>query len=167
MKNRTRWIFILILICFGLAESSHSQDLTTVILVRHAEKVDDSRDPELSQAGLDRAEKLADMLEQQSINSIYSTDYIRTRGTCGPIASRLGIEIKLYDSRSIDDFNAMVGSNEGGTILVCGHSNSTPRLANHFLMLQQFEDFDESDYANMLIVTIPRQGTPRVIHLRY
>lgn len=140
---------------------------TTIILVRHAEKVDDSRDPELSEAGKRRAEKLAELLGSQSIDAIYSTDFIRTRDTCAPIASQKRVEVKLYDHRNTEHLDSMISSNTGKTILVCGHSNSTPRLANHFLKQERFAEFDESDYSNILVVTIPSNGTPTVVHFRY
>jgi broad specificity phosphatase PhoE len=143
------------------------EDVTTIILVRHAEKVDDSRDPELSEAGKQRAQKLAQVLDRQSIDVIYSTDYIRTKDTCAPVSALKNVEVKLYDPRNVEQLNAMAGENAGKTILVCGHSNSTPRLANHFLKADKFADFDESDYGNILIVTMPAQGNPDVVHLRY
>lgn len=142
-------------------------DITTIILVRHAEKVDDSRDPELSEAGKQRAKKLAEILGSQTIDVIYSTDYIRTKDTCAPVSVQKDVEIKLYDPRNVVQLDGMASENSGKTILVCGHSNSTPRLANHFLKAQKFADFDESDYGNILIVTIPMNGTPDVVHLRY
>ena len=68
-------------------DAKAQDDITTLILVRHAEKVDDSRDPELSDMGKQRAEKLAQVLGSQSIDAIYSTDYIRTKDTCAPVSA--------------------------------------------------------------------------------
>ena len=159
-------LFVLISAMF-VTEAKAQDDITTLILVRHAEKVDDSRDPELSEAGKRRAEKLAELLSSQSIDAIYSTDYIRTRDTCAPISTQKNVSVKLYDPRNMEQLDAMASENRGKTVLVCGHSNSTPRLANHFLKAQKFEDFDESDYGNILIVTMPSQGAPDVVHIRY
>lgn len=169
MKSVSRiMIAMLILISAILVNDVEAQDdITTIILVRHAEKVDDSRDPELSGLGKQRAEKLAQLLESQSIDAIYSTDYIRTKDTCAPVAAHKNVEVKLYDPRNTDQLDLMASENKGKTILVCGHSNSTPRLANHFLKSQKFADFDESDYGNILIVTIPAHGMPDVMHFRY
>lgn len=159
---------LIVLISMVSVSNLHAQqDITTVILVRHAEKIDDSRDPELSEAGKQRAQKLAELLGSQNIDAIYSTDYIRTRDTCAPVSSQKQIEVNLYDPRNTEQIDAMAVDNAGKTILVCGHSNSTPRLANHYLKSTVFSDFDESDYGNILIVTIPAQGSPAFIHLRY
>lgn len=161
-------IAMLILFSAILVNDVEAQDdITTIILVRHAEKVDDSRDPELSEAGKQRAVKLAELLGSQTIDAIYSTDYIRTKDTCAPVSAQKNVEVKLYDPRNVGQLDAMASENSGKTILVCGHSNSTPRLANHFLKEQKFSDFDESDYGNILIVTIPKNGTPDVVHIRY
>jgi len=169
MKSLFRFnVLMLILFSAVLVDDVEAlDDITTIILVRHAEKVDDSRDPELSDAGKLRAVKLAELLGSQTIDTIYSTDYIRTKDTCAPISAQKNIDVKLYDPRNIEHLDAMASDNAGKTVLVCGHSNSTPRLANHFLKQQKFTDFDESDYSNILIVTIPSNGAPDVVHIRY
>ncbi|MEK7379549.1 MAG: hypothetical protein AAB075_00895, partial [Gemmatimonadota bacterium] len=51
-----------------------AQDAPVVVyLVRHAEKVDDSRDPLLSPAGTVRAQLLAGMLTDAGITHVWST----------------------------------------------------------------------------------------------
>ena len=53
-------------------------DQVVVFLVRHAEKVDHSRDADLSGDGYLRAEELARTLAAADIGYIHSSDYIRT-----------------------------------------------------------------------------------------
>ena len=48
-------------------------DETTFILVRHAEKVDDSYDPDLSDLGYERVEKLTEKFERVNFDAVYST----------------------------------------------------------------------------------------------
>src|SRR6267378_496425 len=66
--------------------------ITTVILVRHAEKVIDpnNSDPDLSPAGQVRAQELARMFGDSGINAIYATQYKRTQESVRPLADRLG-----------------------------------------------------------------------------
>ena len=97
----------------------------TVFLVRHAEKAEDSRDPELSRPGHARAAELAVLLGDRGIEHVHSTDFIRTRDTAGPVAATLGVE--LYDPSDLPAFAARLGR-DGGRHLVVGHSNTTPPL---------------------------------------
>ena len=163
-------IFFLVLALISICnpiEELIAQDVTTVFLVRHAEKVDSSSDPELSEAGKARVMSLTAMLEKAELVAVYSTDYIRTRETCKPSAELHGVDLMLYDNNERSQLYDMVAKNRGGTILVCGHSNSVPRSANHLLGRDVFEDFDEKDYGNIVIVTIPTTGEPTYTLLRY
>jgi hypothetical protein len=54
-------------------------------LVRHAEKVDDSEDPPLSEVGHQRAQTLVSLLRDARIERIYSSDFVRTRDTAAPL----------------------------------------------------------------------------------
>ena len=108
-------------------DTSHE---TVIYLVRHAEKItgpDVGRDPELNEAGKARAQELAKVLADKNITSIYSTDYIRTRDTAAPLATALGLEIILYNPGNLSEFAETLKS-QTGTLLVVGHSNTTPYL---------------------------------------
>ena len=60
---------------------------TTFIVVRHAEKVDASRDPDLSAAGLTRAQALSARLDGPRLDAIYATEFKRTGQTVAPSAA--------------------------------------------------------------------------------
>lgn len=66
-------------------------EVTTVILVRHAERDDAAEpkktppDPPLSAPGAKRAEELARVLAGTAIGAILTTDCIRTRSTAAPL----------------------------------------------------------------------------------
>lgn len=131
------------------------------ILVRHAEK-DTSQagstmmqaDPSLTKQGLLRAEKLITVLKKYNIDSIYSTNFIRTISTASPIAKKIGLEINKYDHKKLQNFANQILSSSGKTILVIGHSNTTPSLANLLLKEKKYEALDESVYNKIFIVTI-------------
>lgn len=144
-------------------------DLTTIILVRHAEKVDDSADPDLSQAGYERAVRLAELLENVEFDAVYSTDFLRTRETAKPIADANNLTILGYSHQNLsEEAENLIEDHKGETILISGHSDTTPAFANVFLKQQHFEgNFDESDYGNLLIVTISEKGERKLLHLRY
>lgn len=98
-----------------------------VFLVRHGEKVDSGRDPELSAAGRQRAAELAATLRDAGIAHVHSSDFVRTRDTAAPVAARLGLEVALYDPRDLAGLAAALRE-RGGRHLVVGHSNTTPKL---------------------------------------
>ena len=101
---------------------------TEIYLVRHAEKTTERPDPGLTAAGAIRAIMLADTLEDAGLTAIWSTDYKRTRDTAAPIAARLGIDVQLYDPRDLPGFAAQLKADAAQSVLVVGHSNTTPGL---------------------------------------
>ena len=111
-------------------------DKGAIYLVRHAEKVavadvvapNDPRDPPLTSEGEARAEMLADALAQARVTQIWSTDTIRTRDTAAPLADRLNLQVQLYDASDLDGFASRLLEQSGETVLVVGHSNTTPNL---------------------------------------
>ena len=165
--------FVLLLLTgsftFSFFQIEDETDVTTFILVRHAEKLDDSHDPELSVEGYERATRLAEMFERVRFDAVYSTELIRTMETARGIAEQNEISISEYDHREPGlEVERWLKNHKGHTVLISGHSNSTPTFANELLGKEHFEGkFDESDYGNLLIVTIPADGAPVLLHLRY
>src|SRR5690349_23333496 len=93
---------ILVLTLLLFTTNAFTQDaakITTFIVVRHAEKgKDDPKDPELSPAGAERSERLAQMLRDVQVTAIYSTNYKRTRNTVAPLSSQKKVDVQLYES---------------------------------------------------------------------
>lgn len=147
--------------------TDNTGDVTTIYIVRHAEKVDDSTDPELSDAGKERAQKLAEMLDKIEIDAIYSTNYKRTLATVNPISKRKEVEVQLYDSRNEVEYQRIYEQNIGKTILISGHSNTVPMAANFYIGEDRLEKFDESDYGNFLILLVSEIGDSKLFHLTY
>ncbi len=142
------------------------QEETTLYLVRHAEKVGDgTRDPDLTDEGRARAERLADLLEEADVDYIFSSDYRRTRFTAAPLAERLEQKILIYNPKSYEELTAHIDSHPGSTYLVIGHSNSTPALANKLLKKEKYSQYDEKDYSNIIMVTLSEDsGRSRMLH---
>lgn len=133
--------------------------VTTIILVRHAEKgTDDPKDPELSEAGKQRALRLAQVLKDTKVDAVYSTPYKRTRNTVAPLANARGLSILDYNPSRKEEIDQMLKKFAGGTLVVAGHSNTVPGIANYLTGKTGFQDFDESDYDNLLIVTVIESG---------
>lgn len=99
----------------------------TIYLVRHAEK-QAGDDPSLTVAGLERAQMLGVILSDEGVGKIWSSDYRRTRETAAPLATRLGLDVEIYDASDLASLADRLTA-EGLTALVVGHSNTTPQLA--------------------------------------
>src|SRR6056297_667619 len=170
MKFKSFLLLSLLLLTTAIPSvAQQNSDITTFVLVRHAEKVDDSADPDLSPEGYQRAERLTEMLRNITFDNIYSSDRIRTRETVRKIADQNSVDILLYEPHETEEeVERLLDSNMGKTVLVSGHSNTTPFFANELLGREHFEDkFDESDYGNLLIITINGDGESKLLHLRY
>jgi 2,3-bisphosphoglycerate-dependent phosphoglycerate mutase len=144
------------------------QKVTTVILIRHAEKMmDGTSDPDLTESGRNRAVLLADLLSKTKIDAIYSTHFKRTENTVAPLAQRHGLTIQNYDGGKMPEVDAMLSKHQGGTIVICGHSNTTPAIVNYLTgHNDEFKTFDDSDYGNLVIVS-RCNGEGKVTWLRY
>jgi len=153
---------------FGVSPILAQSDLTTFILVRHAEKGgDDPRDPNLSLEGKARAERLAVLLKDQPISAVYSTPFKRTRSTAAPVAQLHQLQVMDYDFRSPTYLAEMLKKHQGGTVFIAGHSNTTPMVANLLLGEQRFEQLDEKEYGKLFIVTVSALGKGTVTVINY
>lgn len=140
------------------------QQAVVVYLVRHAEKIDDSRDPGLSAAGELRAGLLADVLRDAGITAIWSTDYQRTRGTAAPLARRLGLEVRSYDPGDLGRFARQLLATPGRHLVV-GHSNTTPELARA-LGGNPHGAIAETEYDRLYSITVGRETVTTAL-MRY
>ena len=126
----------------------------TIYIVRHAEKQLEGDDPGLAYVGGVRAKKLAQILEDQEIKHVFSTDYKRTRLTAEPTALAAGVEIQTYDPKNNDALVAQLRSLDGN-VLVVGHSNTVSQLANYFVGDQEkFADLTDLEYDFIYVVTL-------------
>jgi len=143
--------------------------VTTVILVRHAEKNDEpsNSNPALSPAGLERAQTLVHMLDESGITAIYATQYIRTQSTVTPLANRFGLVINQIESRNVAELVREIKQNNvGGVVFAAGHNNTVPAIITA-LGGETFPIIPESEYDNMFIVTVQRFSKTRVLKLKY
>ena len=146
---------------------SNDQKATTIFLVRHAERANDgTNNPPISEDGIKRSQKLAETLANSGVTAIYSTDYKRTRSTIEPLAKANNLEIKLYEAMKESELKRIVEENRGGVVVICGHSNTTPWSANFFAGTK-LENFNDSDYGNILIVTLWDFGKASLTRVSY
>ena len=173
LKSRL-WVVVLVAagLVAGLAAAWYflgNQPVTTVILVRHAEKniEPDNPNPALSPAGQQRAQTLVQTLSGSGINAVYATQYIRTQSTVTPLADRLGLKINQIEARNVAELIRQIKmNNAGGVVLAAGHQNSVPEIISA-LGGGAFPIIPESEYDNMFIVTVQRFRKTQVLKIRY
>ncbi|MBK5260450.1 MAG: histidine phosphatase family protein [Thermoanaerobaculia bacterium] len=155
---------------FALSGSLAADSLTTVILVRHAEKVDASADPELAAAGVERSAELARILADVPLSAIYTTPFKRTRNTAAPIAAACRIEatvIAAGKTLAADIAAKILSEQKGKTVLVVGHSNTVPDTMRALGVKSPPPIDDATEFDRLFVVTIGGDGEPRLLSMRY
>lgn len=136
------------------------EEITTLILLRHAEKASDgTSNPDLNERGKERAASLVEILKNVPIDLIYSTPYQRTENTVQPIAESKGITVTTYDARNLDFAKAIAAEHNGKTILIVGHSNTIPFMVNAVIGEEQFEQLEENEYDKLFFVSMVDEQT--------
>lgn len=131
---------------------------TTYYFIRHTEKdrTDESnKNPDLTEKGLQRAENWSVVFENIKFDAIYSTKFNRTIQTAEPTAKKNGLEILFYSPSHLNtsDFRE---NTKGKTVLVVGHSNTTPQFVNDVLGEHKYDDIDDKNNSNLYIVIISK-----------
>src|SRR5438876_2482596 len=93
--------------------------VTTLILVRHAEKAIDPNNPDvdLNADGQDRAQELVRMFGDSGINAIYATQYKRTQETVKPLADRLGSPVNQVNASNTADLLSQIPAQHADSTL--------------------------------------------------
>ena len=150
---------ILLLFCFTLtgnlivAQDSESNNESTYFFIRHAEKQDDgTRNPHLTQEGLERANEWASVFQAKKIDRVYTTDYFRTKETAEKIAESQETELLIYDPRDFD-IEAFKNETQGMTVVVVGHSNTTPSNVNSLIGEEKYDQINEEIHGNLYVVS--------------
>ena len=108
------------------------------------------------------------MLKKTQVDAIYSTAYKRTRNTVSPLATAKGLPMSDYEAFKTGEIDQMLKKNAGGTVVISGHSNNIPWIANYLSGKESYKDFEDSDYENLLIVTVVEKGkNANVVWLSY
>jgi broad specificity phosphatase PhoE len=142
-----------------------------IFLVRHAERADAGMasakmagaDPDLSAAGLARANALAAMLKDARITAVVTTEYKRTRQTGEPAAKAAGLSLTVIESKNSAAAIEKLKSAQGN-VLVVGHSNTVPELLKA-LGVTEPVTIAEDEFDALFVVT---RGAPStLVRLRY
>lgn len=138
----------------GMASTGLARDAVTVIIVRHAEKMDSSTDPDLCESGQQRSLRLASMLQDTGVTALYATQYQRTQQTLQPLAGHLGVPLTVLPADDVEGLiSALLRERPGTVAVVASHSNVIPLLLKQ-LKLDEEVAIGDSDYDNLFVVTL-------------
>jgi phosphohistidine phosphatase SixA len=165
---------LLVACSFAMLAPSMAAAQSVVFAVRHAERADAGKvppnmsnaDPDLSEAGRERAKSLASMLKDANITAIFTTEFKRTIQTATPLADLLKIKIQQVSSKTPPDELAKRVRAAKGNVLVVGHSNadSVAGLLTS-LGIKDKVEIGEQDFDNLFVVI--RSATPRLVRMHY
>jgi phosphohistidine phosphatase SixA len=179
------------LVPFLLAPASLVAQETLLLVVRHAEKQDESGNPNLTATGLERAEALAEVAADFPVGGVYSTDLCRTAQTAQPTAAHFGMPIAVQASGSAsaslegcappitspllfldptvggaaDLLSWILDQHGGPTVVIVGHSNTVPRMLAR-LGVGSVEMTDD-EYDRLFMVTFSTEDGGRMVETRY
>ncbi|MDH5609401.1 MAG: histidine phosphatase family protein [Cyclobacteriaceae bacterium] len=143
-----------VLLATGCTNTTKKTAMTTIYLVRHAEKeLNETDDPGLTDKGNQRAQYLVQFFQQVKFDAIYSSPFKRTLLTAGPLAIKNHLDTQTYDPKELEEFASMlVQKHNGQTVLVVGHSNTTPALANLLGNREDLRPLEEYEYDWIYVV---------------
>ncbi|WP_178988113.1 SixA phosphatase family protein [Winogradskyella schleiferi] len=147
--------------CIQRKEKTEKKEVvSTYYLIRHAEKDrsdDTDKNPNLTEDGLQRAENWAEYFDNVKFDAIYSTDYNRTKQTATPTAKANQLELQFYNPSNLK-MEEFIEKTNRKTVLVVGHSNTTPKFVNELLGEDKYEDIADDNNSNLYVVTISKEG---------
>lgn len=127
---------------------------TTVYIVRHAEKLNETDTTDLTPAGYERATALAETLGNRGIDSIFSTPYYRTRQTAQALATRIGVPVLDYPAKPTEAIVNRVKVISHKTVLVVGHSNTILEIARGLGAKPTMAKIESGDFDNLFRLRI-------------
>ena len=144
------------------------ETVTTVYVVRHAEKLNPS-DPDtpLSPEGQVRAHELAKTLARAGVQRIYATTKLRTQQTVAPLAELRGLEVVLLEPGAVDELVQRISTEDVNlVVVVAGHSNTVPNIVKGLSMVD-VGGIPEERYDRLFKVVISADGKAKVEELRF
>lgn len=163
MTRLTPYLIIILVLVFSCNNSDkketktdESPKITTYYLIRHAEKDrtnPENSNPPLNETGKERAQQWARYFDTISLDAVYATQYMRTEMTAKPTAESKNLDVQSYDPNNLygSDFREATHLK---SILVVGHSNTTPSFVNKIMGVPKYKDMDDNDNSTLYVVKV-------------
>ena len=159
-----------ILACASGNVKSAPGTTTTIILIRHAEKVKNASvdGPFLLPEGQARARALVEVLGDKGVTAIYSPKLGRNIKTVQPLADKLGLTVtvkKNLNMFGVDTLaDEMLADHPDGVIIFVGNVSGNLMAMHSYL---GGEGKGPINYGDMAIFTITDKGTEKVEFSRF
>lgn len=144
--------------------------VTTVILIRHADRTPDGTPdppgPSLNDKGMARSRKLVHVLSKAGIQAIYTSQFTRSKMTAKPFSmkhSDLPL-VRLDEAAELKDH--ILAHRVGQTVLVVGHSDTVPELIK-LLGGPSLPIIDDCEFDNLFVLVRHSATSASVTKLKY
>jgi broad specificity phosphatase PhoE len=171
------------LLAAGLAAYLWRQPVTTVLLVRHAERQEappapgecpppglglaTSEGTSITEAGRERAALLAHVAGEAGVSAVYVSEVCRSQWTAKPLADKTGVPVVQLSAADVGGLvSHILANHRGRTVLVSSHSNRAPEIISA-LGAAPAPAVADNDYDNFWVITVPRFGPARLLLLKY
>jgi len=169
MKKIFRFLLAIVALS-GSALIADAQE--AIFVVRHAEQAGPgSTNPPLTEAGEQRAKRLADVLKDAGIDVIFVSEEScctkRTAQTAEPLAKALNVKLTLIPRKDYDGLIARLHTEHAhDRALIVGHSSTVPKWLTAFGYPKKIK-IAPLEYDNLFMI-IPKSGSePLVFQIRY
>jgi broad specificity phosphatase PhoE len=142
MQVSCKYVLQILTIVAAIAFSVSPAQAQTLVIVRHAEKLEpwpaEDRLQPLSVEGLRRAEQLRNLVANLDIKAVFTSSTTRALSTAMPAALSKGLVPNVHPASektdSLDAFMSMVRNTYGSSdfVLVVSHSNIIPEWLTRF-----------------------------------
>lgn len=103
--------------------------VTTILLVRHAERLDDTLDTPLSEEGRSRAQTLVHVAAEAGVTAIYASEFTRTHQTVQPLAAYLDLPVNHVNADDVEGLvEEVLMQHAGEVVMIAGHSPTVPAI---------------------------------------
>lgn len=132
----------------------------TFTVVRHADRADDGTDdPPLTDAGDNRADRLADLLQPQHGVAVYASPYRRAQQTAMPTSVAWDVPVTTYDPTDAPEvlLSQVVLEHPSGAVLIVGHSDTVPGIVG-VLCGCSIDAIADDDFGKLYQVSLDANG---------
>lgn len=141
-----------------------SSTVTTIVLVRHAERLNNTDTTPLSPAGFQRARALRHALDSAGIQAIFVSDKLRARQTADSLRIAHSLPQIQIPKDSITQLVDSLRGRSGQRLLVVGHSDTVPQIIAAYGLAPPV--IQETEFDKLFILTV-RQRATRLLPLQY